>query len=80
MDICKWTYADDYHEPCEIRRLDPNIIRFTQDSCSKRFRNGSTVESLIISLQTGRTEVWDIPCIRVFRYSKQWLVYVYWVQ
>jgi RHS repeat-associated protein len=46
-------------------RIDPNKVRFSQDSISYRFRDGSTIDDLAEGLRTGRVRSEDVPPIRI---------------
>lgn len=50
----------------ETKLLDPALIRFTQASCSVRFRDGRSVEALIADLKAGRISAEQLPPLRVF--------------
>lgn len=45
--------------------IDPNRVRFSQESISYRFRNGSTIDDLAEGLRTGSIRPEDIPPIRL---------------
>ena len=45
--------------------VDPQDIRFSQDSISSRFKNGNTVSETIDNLKTGELTANDFPNIRV---------------
>ena len=47
--------------------LDPNDIRYTQDSISNRFKDGSSVDDMIDGLKNGNISVDDVSAIRVFK-------------
>ena len=54
--------ADDYAKFL----VDPTEIRFTQDSISNKFKDGTSVKGLIDDLKAGNITSEDIPAIRVF--------------
>jgi len=49
-----------------IAKMDPNKIRFTQNSVSNTFKNGNTLESTVNGLKSGKILPNDIPPIRIF--------------
>jgi len=53
------------HNVC-ASTLDPADIRFTQDSISSTFRDGSSIDDLIEGLKNGTISADEIPTIRVF--------------
>ncbi len=50
----------------DIVHINPEKIRFTQDSISSKFSNGNTLESTINGLKSGKISPNDFPPIRVF--------------
>ncbi len=50
----------------DITHVDPNKIRFTQDSISSVFKNGNTLESTVNGLKSGKISPTDFPPIRIF--------------
>ncbi len=50
----------------DITHVDPNKIRFTQDSISSVFKNGNTLESTVNDLKSGKISPTDFPPIRIF--------------
>jgi RHS repeat-associated protein len=48
-----------------IKKIDPNIVRFSQSSIRNAFRNGMTIDELAISLKNGATKINEIPPIRL---------------
>jgi RHS repeat-associated protein len=51
--------------------IDSSTIRFTQDSISSSFRDGSTVDDLISGLRNGTIDPSTIPSIRIFEVDGQ---------
>ncbi|BDU51675.1 hypothetical protein HLVA_22440 (plasmid) [Haliovirga abyssi] len=49
-----------------IKKLDPSLIRFSQNSIKNTFKNGGKIEDLIAGLKNGSINPDDIPAIRVF--------------
>jgi hypothetical protein len=49
-----------------IARIDPQAVRFTQQTVGYRFRDGTTIDDLAESLRTGRIDPDDVPPIRIF--------------
>lgn len=47
--------------------LDPKDIRYTQDSISNKFRDGSSVDDMIDSLKSGTLSPDDVPALEVFK-------------
>ena len=47
--------------------VDPQDIRFSQDSISSRFKNGNSVSDTIDKLKTGELTAKDFPNIRVVK-------------
>lgn len=54
-------------QPCRQRRMHPSEIRYTQDSISRRFQNGTLLEEAVEKLVRGESHIDDFPPIRVFR-------------
>eukprot|EP00392_Amoebophrya_sp_AT5.2_P000873 g875.t1 len=52
---------------CGLLWLDPMEIRFSQDSCSNSFSDGSEIEELVEKLKNRKMDVRDVPPIRVVR-------------
>ncbi len=50
----------------DITHVDPNKIRFTQDSISRIFGNGNTLESTINGLKSGKISPDNFSPIRIF--------------
>lgn len=46
-------------------RIDPNEVRFSQDSIYYRFLDGSTIDELAEALRTGQVDPDDVPPIRL---------------
>jgi hypothetical protein len=46
--------------------INPNTIKFTQDSIGKEFKNGQKLEDITKGLKTGKISPDDFPPIRVF--------------
>jgi hypothetical protein len=46
--------------------MDPNNVRFTQDSIKAEFSDGRSVDDLIEDLRAGRVTAGDLPPIRIF--------------
>lgn len=46
--------------------LDPNTIRFTQDSIKSTFKDGGTINNMISKLVSGQISADDVPPIRIF--------------
>lgn len=46
---------------------NPNDIRYTQDSISRNFQNGSSVDDMINGLRNGQITPDDVPAIRIFK-------------
>jgi RHS repeat-associated protein len=46
--------------------VDPKTLRFTQNSISRAFQDGRTVDDLIDGLASGRVTADDVPPLRVF--------------
>ncbi len=49
----------------QIKSMNPNAIRFSHDSISKRFSNGDKVKDLTEGLKSGRIKAEDVPPIRI---------------
>jgi hypothetical protein len=49
----------------EIVWVDPNEIKFINNSISQKFKDGSTIHDLLRQLRNGTTDVSEIPIIRV---------------
>jgi hypothetical protein len=49
-----------------VDKLTPQNIRFSQDSISSVFKDGSTVDDMIKGLKTGKINPNDVPAIRIF--------------
>jgi hypothetical protein len=46
-------------------KIDPQEVRFSQDSCGYRFKNGGTIDDLVEGLRAGRIQPEDVPPIRL---------------
>jgi len=61
------------HNTCDppgggaVRELDPNTIRFTQNTAGRTFRNGMTLRETIAGLRNGTISPSAFPPIRVFQ-------------
>lgn len=49
----------------DVRSIDPDLVRFSQDSIKGTFKNGGTVEDLAAGLRSGAIKPGDVPAIRV---------------
>ena len=49
--------------------LDPQDIRYCQDSISQRFQGGLSIHGTLRELQLGLLSVWDIPHMHVFKWN-----------
>ena len=47
--------------------MDPNDIRYTQDSISKNYKEGGTVDDMIKGLKDGSIDPSDVEPIRIFK-------------
>lgn len=63
----RWVAFPNFRLPLapEISTIDPNIVRFSQSSISKTFRDGTTIDNLAISLRNGATKINEMPPIRL---------------
>lgn len=59
--------ADQFAGLSDTGTVDPASIRFSQDSIAKKFKNGSTVNSLITKLKDGDIDISKIPPIRIVK-------------
>ncbi len=48
-----------------VRSIDPDVVRFSQDSIKGTFKNGGTVDDLAAGLRSGAIKPGDVPAIRV---------------
>lgn len=48
-------------------KISPSDVRFSQDSISYRFRDGSSIDDLAEGLKSGRVNPNDVPPIRILR-------------
>lgn len=56
-------------ESCAV---GPSRIRFSQDSVSATFRDGSSVDDLVSGLRSGAVDSASVPPIRVFEQGGEW--------
>ena len=54
------------NEPNADTQPKSSDIRFSQNSISSKFKNGSSVDDMIQGLKTGTIDPSDIPAIRIF--------------
>lgn len=52
--------------------VSPSRIRFSQDSVSATFRDGSSVDDLVLGLRSGAVDPASVPPIRVFEQGGEW--------
>ena len=48
-----------------IRSVDPNTVRFSQDSIKPTFKDGRTIDDLAAGLRSGEVKPGDVPPVRV---------------
>lgn len=60
------TPAASTNEPNGDTQPKSNDIRFSQNSISSKFKNGSSVDDMIQGLKTGTIDPNDVPAIRIF--------------
>ncbi|MGI5473311.1 hypothetical protein [Streptomyces sp. CA-132043] len=46
--------------------MNPDRIRYTQDSIARKYKDGRTVDDTIEELKSGKVVADDIPSIRIF--------------
>lgn len=54
-------------------KLNAKNIRFSQDSISARFKDGTSVDDLLQGLKSGKINPNDVPAIRIF--EKEGVIY-----
>lgn len=56
----------------ESGAVSPSRIRFSQDSVSATFRDGSSMDDLVSGLRSGAVDPASVPPIRVFEQGGEW--------
>lgn len=51
----------------QTQRINPKVVRFSQDSVGSGFRDGGSIDELVAGLRSGDIRPGDVPPIRVLR-------------